>query len=71
MRAQSHTPLSVLKKATAMHHGRKTGTPTHPSSHNLRPRHRHDDSETRGGKADGLLLAAWNVARQSGFERDR
>ena len=63
MRAQSHTPLSVLKKATAMHHGRKTGTATHPTSHNLRPRHRHDDSEARGGKAGGVLLGVILVAQ--------
>jgi MFS family permease len=46
-----------------MHHGRKTGTPTHPTSHNPRPRHRHDDSEARGGKAGGVLLGVILVAQ--------
>ena len=62
MRAQSHTTLSVLKTTTAMHHGRKTAAATPATSHNLRPRHRHDDSEA-GGKAGGVLLGVMLVAQ--------
>jgi EmrB/QacA subfamily drug resistance transporter len=63
MSAQSHSLPSVLKRATAMHHGRKTATATHATSHHPRPRHRHDDSQDRGGKTGGALLGIMLVAQ--------
>ena len=61
MSAQSHTPPSVLKSVTAMHHARKTATASPATSHG--PRHRHAGSEAQSGKAGGVLLGAILVAQ--------
>ena len=61
MSAHSHTPLSVLKTAKAMHHGSKTATATPATSHNPGPRPH--DSEVLGGKANGALLGVILVAQ--------
>ena len=50
MNAPSHTLLSVLKRTTAMHHGRKTATATAATTPGRRHEHRPSGSESPAGK---------------------
>ena len=61
MSAHTHTPLSILKHAGAIHHGAKTATATAARSHERHPQPSADGAGA--GKAGGLLLGTVLVAQ--------
>src|SRR5215208_6509386 len=63
MRARSHTCLSALTRAAAIHHGRKTATATAATPPSRRYEHGRSDSESPAGKGRGLLLFVLLIAQ--------
>src|SRR3989442_11394988 len=63
MNAPSHTLLSVLKRTTATHHGRKSATATLATTPGRRHDHRPSGFESPAGKGGGLLLFVLLIAQ--------
>jgi EmrB/QacA subfamily drug resistance transporter len=63
MNARSHTSPSVLKRAAAMHHGRKTSTAAVAATPGRRHEHRPSGSESPAGKGRGVLLFVLLIAQ--------
>src|SRR5438045_754378 len=61
MNAPSNTLPSVLKRTTALHHGRKT--PTAATMADRRHKHRTSGSESPAGKGRGVLLFVLLIAQ--------
>src|SRR5438094_5359863 len=61
MKARSHTLLSVLKRTTAMHHGRNTTTATAAPTSGRH--HEHRGSGPSAGKGGGVLLFVVLIAQ--------
>jgi EmrB/QacA subfamily drug resistance transporter len=62
MNSPSHTLLSVLKNATAIHHGRKTATATSATA-DRRHAHRPSVSQAHAGNGRGVLLFVLLIAQ--------
>jgi EmrB/QacA subfamily drug resistance transporter len=63
MNAPSHTLLSVLKSAAAVHRGSKSATPAAATTPGRRHEHRHGESESPAGKSGGVLLFVLLIAQ--------
>src|SRR5438128_6611229 len=63
MNARSHTSLSLLKRAAAMHHGRKTSTAAVATTPGRRHEHRASGPESPAGKGRGVLLFVLLIAQ--------
>jgi EmrB/QacA subfamily drug resistance transporter len=63
MEARSHTLLSVPKRTTAVHHGKKTATATLTTTPGRRHDHRPNGSESPAGKGSGVLLFVLLIAQ--------
>ena len=63
MNAHSHTLLSVLKRATAMHHGRKTAAAAPATAPSRRHEHRPTGSASSAGEGRVVLLFVLLIAQ--------
>src|SRR5713226_6994104 len=63
MNARSHTLLPVLKRTTAMHHGRNTAITTPAPTPGRRHEHRRSGSEAPAGKGRGVLSFVLLIAQ--------
>jgi EmrB/QacA subfamily drug resistance transporter len=63
MNAQSHTLVSVLKRTTAMHHGRNTATAIPATTAGPRHAHRPGGSESPAANGRGVLLCVLLIAQ--------